>query len=235
MLMNNVIFSIILFIAIALAVQSRKLTILGGVAASAVAICIYLGMGFSGIALLGSFFILGVLATSWKKNEKRRLRLVEANNQQRNERQVLANGGFAALLGVIAWMFPDYQIILHLMLACSLSSATADTLSSELGVIAGKKFYNILTWKADTKGENGVISLEGTLCGLIGSLLIAFVFAATVEWNLNSIIVIIVAGTIGNLFDSVLGATLERNHIIDNNAVNFLNTFIAALAGAVLA
>jgi uncharacterized membrane protein len=40
---------------------------------------------------------------------------------------------------------------------------------------------------------------------------------------------IIAAGTAGNLSDSVMGALLERRGVIGNNAVNFLNTLIAAL------
>jgi uncharacterized membrane protein len=40
---------------------------------------------------------------------------------------------------------------------------------------------------------------------------------------------IVLTGTIGNLADSILGATYERKGAIGNNAVNFLNTLIAAL------
>jgi len=40
---------------------------------------------------------------------------------------------------------------------------------------------------------------------------------------------IIIAGTAGNLTDSILGAVLERRGIIGNNMVNFLNTLTAAL------
>ena len=36
-------------------------------------------------------------------------------------------------------------------------------------------------------------------------------------------------GTVGNLTDSVLGATLERQQRLSNNAVNFLNTLVGAL------
>jgi uncharacterized membrane protein len=35
------------------------------------------------------------------------------------------------------------------------------------------------------------------------------------------------AGTVGNLFDSVLGASLERKKVVGNNLVNFLNTVVA--------
>jgi uncharacterized membrane protein len=40
---------------------------------------------------------------------------------------------------------------------------------------------------------------------------------------------LLVAGTAGNLADSVLGATLERRGVLDNNTVNFLNTLTGAL------
>ena len=46
---------------------------------------------------------------------------------------------------------------------------------------------------------------------------------------------IVLAGTAGNLADSLLGALFERGGILNNNAVNFLNTLTAALLGYVLA
>ena len=40
---------------------------------------------------------------------------------------------------------------------------------------------------------------------------------------------LLVAGTAGNLVDSVLGATLERGGVLRNNAVNFINTLTGAM------
>ncbi|MES2776178.1 MAG: DUF92 domain-containing protein [Bacteroidota bacterium] len=216
-------------IAAFMTVLAHKLTIIAAVTGVVVSMFIFMGAGYTGLILLAAFFILGTLATSFKIKQKESLAIAETNKGKRNAGQVLANGGVAAILGLLAWVFPQYSTLLGVMMAAGFASATADTLSSELGNVYGKKFYNILSFKKDIRGEDGVISLEGTLCGLAGSILIAVIYAVGFGWN-ACFIYIIIAGTIGNLFDSVLGATLERKGAIGNNTVNFLNTLVAALA-----
>jgi uncharacterized protein (TIGR00297 family) len=159
--------------------------------------------------------------------------MVEKKDSTRTAGQVLANGGVAGLLGLLAPFFPEKAAALQVMLAASLASATADTLSSELGVVYGRRFYNICTFKNDVRGRDGVVSWEGTLAGLAGSAIIALLYALSFGFSLN-LLWILIAGTAGNFFDSILGATLERAQRLNNNAVNAMNTAFAAGVTAIL-
>lgn len=218
---------VFLLLAVFLSIRTNKLTIAGGITGGVVAMCIYLGAGLTGIGMLGTFFLLGTFATKWGMQTKQKLGYAEENKGRRTASQVLANGGVAAITGLLAYRFTEHKEILVLMMAGSLASATADTLSSELGTLYGKRFINILSFKKDVRGENGVISLEGTMLGIAGSVLIALGYA--IGFDPAGTVSIIIAGTIGNLTDSILGAAFERKGYIKNDAVNFLNTLTAAL------
>jgi uncharacterized protein (TIGR00297 family) len=209
-----------------LCVKAGKLTLPAAEMATLVGFLIALGAGPGGLLLLAIFFVLGVKATSHKKH----LKMVPgaAHPERRNAGQVFANGGVAAIAALLAELDPAREDLYFVMLAASLASATADTLSSELGMLYGRRFFNIITLKKEPKGLDGVISLEGTLLGAAGALVIAVAFAFFTYRGMN-VLFVFIAGIIGNLADSVLGATLERRRYIGNDAVNFLNTLLAAL------
>lgn len=194
--------------------------------ATLVGFLVALGAGPGGLLLLAIFFVLGVKATSHKKH----LKMVPgaAHPERRNAGQVFANGGVAAITALLAELDPAREDLYFVMLAASLASATADTLSSELGMVYGRRFFNIITLRKEPKGLDGVVSLEGTLLGAAGALVIAVAFAFFTYRGMN-VLFVFIAGITGNLADSVLGATLERRHYIGNDAVNFLNTLLAAL------
>ncbi|SFD88622.1 TIGR00297 family protein [Chitinophaga sp. CF118] len=216
---------IALIIIMVVCIKTKKLSVTASLAAGLIGLLIFTGAGYTGILMLGAFFVMGVLATGYRKDKKA---VKGVHQQQRNAGQVLANGGMAAILATIAIFDHTHANTYIIMLAASLAAATADTLSSELGMVYGRNFYNILTFKREPKGLDGVISMEGTLIGGAGALIIAVIYSFANGID-NTCLIITLAGVVGNLADSILGAALERKHFIGNDAVNFLNTFVAAL------
>lgn len=228
MLNSSILLAIIIIAGIAYSITARKLTVLAALTGGLVAYFVFTGSGFTGIAMMTTFFILGSSVTSWQLNRKQNFSSATEIKHGRTTGQVLANAGVAGICGLLVTLLPTYAHLFILMMAANFASATADTLSSELGTVYGRRFINIITLKPDKRGLDGVISMEGTLLGIGGSCVIAIIYAIGFGWDMN-ILWIIIAGTIGNLSDSLMGALLERKGYINNNTVNFLNTLAAAL------
>ena len=234
MIPPDLIVLLVLLAGIVFSIGRKKLTVPAALTGAILGWLVYKGGGYTGLAMLTSFFILGTAATSWKKKEKMLIKGHATHQPTRTAGQVIANGGVAAITGLAVLVFPYYGHLLQIMMAASLAAAAADTLSSELGMVYGRRYYHILTWQPDEKGLDGVVSREGWLIGIAASAVIAAVYALGHGWNGWIFFVIILSGTLGNLIDSVLGAVWERKGQMSNNAVNFLNTLSAALVAAAL-
>ncbi|MFT3948981.1 MAG: DUF92 domain-containing protein [Agriterribacter sp.] len=224
---------VIIITGAVLSVIFNKLTLFAGFTGCMIAALIFAGGGYTGIVIMTAFFVSGVIVTGWKSSQKLKSGLAENKTGMRNAAQVWANAGAPAITGLLYVLNIIPKPLSILIIAACFSSATADTVSSEMGNVYGKKYYNILTLKKDKRGLNGVVSMEGFLFGLGSSILIAVIYSYTYGWNIYSYIIII-AGTAGNILDSVLGATAERKGYLNNNTVNFLNTLFAGLLAASL-
>ncbi|RVD88197.1 uncharacterized protein DFL_002392 [Arthrobotrys flagrans] len=107
------------------------------------------------------------------------------------------------------------------------AAVLSDTLSSELGILSPsppRLIYNPL--KVVPPGTNGGVTLTGFIAGTAGSILIAIISILSVPFGAeNSDLrfkttlgsVIIAAGVIGTVIDSLLGATLQAS-VIDVKA-----------------
>jgi uncharacterized protein (TIGR00297 family) len=227
MLMKDIPVALLLIAGVVFSIYTKKLTPAAAFTGLVCGILLYAGAGYPGVLMLTVFFVCGTFATSWGRRHKKHLDHA-GDHVRRNAGQVFANAGMAAILGGMMILFPSANDLFMLMLSASIASAMADTLSSELGMIYGKSFYNCVSWKKDRCGLDGVVSLEGTLIGLAGAMLIALLYYLKEGFNIN-ICLIIIAGAAGNFSDSFMGATLERKGILTNDQVNFLSTVFASV------
>jgi uncharacterized protein (TIGR00297 family) len=207
----------------------RKIDVAGGIAGWLCAFAIFLGGGWTCLGLLFVFFAGGSFASGWGLAKKQALGAAQENGGKRSVVHALSNGGVAAACGVLAWLFPHDAMMYQTMLAASLAVATSDTFSSEFGTLYGKHFVNILTLKSEKRGLDGVVSLEGFAWGLLGSALVAAVFSIGLAgWGWATLLVL-GAGLVANVLDSMLGATLQRRGLMTNHSVNFVATLFGAL------
>jgi len=221
--------AVLLVAGVIFSISTKRLTPAAALTGFVCGVLLYLGAGYTAIIMLTVFFALGTAATSWGRSQKQALEKPD-DHAQRKSSQVLANSGAAVVFAVLMLALPQYAALFLLMLSASLASATADTLSSEMGMLYGKNFYNCLTWKKEARGMDGLVSLEGTLFGMAGAAVIAAIYAVAQGFNIV-FLCIIIAGAAGNYADSVLGATLERRGKLNNDSVNFISTMVAAFIG----
>jgi uncharacterized protein (TIGR00297 family) len=248
-------FAVIIFILFICAAGFilNSLTASGAVAAFFTGVLIYAGFGSKGLVLLGVFFATSSLWSKYKSVKKLVIEQKLAKGSRRDWRQVAANGGAAALFSIVHYFDP--QLIWLIGFAVCLSSANSDTWASEIGTLSTQRPIYIRTFKRVDKGTSGAVSLLGTVAAVSGALLIAICSLFFFHLSILNFLMIFLFGFMGNIIDTIIGAfyqieyicpqcgiVTERRHhcnkstkqikgmpFIDNDMVNFLSGFVAAL------
>ncbi len=200
----------------------------GGVACLVLFIC----AGPAGFATLVTLFVLTWAATRFRFRRKQELGLSE-RREGRNASQVIANLGVAAACSILFGFNGSAPWLVAMVAA--LAEAATDTVASEIGQTAGRTAHLITTWEPVPSGTDGGITLRGTVAGSLAGLIVSSVAAATGIVPREQIWVAAAGGIIGMLFDSVLGATVQRRGRMNNDGVNFTSTLFTALLAFALA
>ena len=199
----------------------------------------------SGLSPLLELFILTFAATRAGRTRKQRARLAESR-RGRSASQVLANLGAAGLLSSSAgaWLvqaaetltggFLFIPLAIPVLVLAVLAEATADTVSSEIGQAFGGPPIMLTTFKRVLPGTDGAVTLLGTAAGLFGAALVAAVGIWALRLSAAEALIAFAAGTAGLFFDSLIGATAERQGWLGNDLVNFFSTCFAALTALFL-
>ncbi len=176
----------------------------GGLAAAlAVGAAVAWGFGWHGLVVLFAFFVSGSLLTQ----------IAERRAPRRTARQVIANGGVAAVAALLgAWW----------VATGALAAAAADTWATELGAFSPFAPRLITTGARVSRGASGGITALGTAGGVVGALVIAALAvlleprgmapASVYPRRTHSLALLTAAGVLGMLADSVLGATLQGKY-----------------------
>lgn len=197
----------------------RWLTRRGAAAALAVGGATLWGFGWRGLILLLAFFVSSSLLTAAAKGGEK-----GGGEGRRNARQVIANGGvaaLAALAGNWAWF------------AGALAAANADTWATEIGSHSPTPPRLITNWTAVAAGTDGGMTLLGTAGGIAGA---GFIGALSYLLGQGAAMALIGAGTAGMIMDSLLGAIGQgKVWWIDNDVVNLAATLTGAGCAGLLA
>ncbi len=166
--------------------------------------------GLPWAVLLLTFFISSSVLSRLFRKRKTSLNEKFAKGSQRDWGQVLANGGFGALLAV-AYALSGEVTWLWLAFAGTMAAVNADTWSTELGVLSAVPPRLITSGRKVERGTSGGVSLLGILAALGGAALVGIAALLTFpipNWPIY-LVIIILGGLIGSGIDSLLGATVQ--------------------------
>ncbi|MEK6953869.1 MAG: DUF92 domain-containing protein [Candidatus Micrarchaeota archaeon] len=199
------------------AAKHRLLSEGGILAAILVGLTIFTFGGWNWFFILAVFFVSASAFTKYRAKEKTEVNKEFAKGGVRDFWQVAANGALAALIAIANRYYPLNT--LYFAFLGVVATVTADTLSTEIGVLSDKA-YLITNFKKVEKGVSGAVSWLGLSAAFLGALAIgvlAYILAdlGTSYFKtppIEPIFLIAIpafAGVAGALVDSLLGATIQ--------------------------
>lgn len=215
----------------------RTVDLSGFIAGWTLGTIIILGGGPPLYVALLAFFVVGTASTRLGYRRKAAEGLAQEKGGRRDAGHALANVGVAAICAIAVWR--GLGLVPLFMGITALATAAADTAGSEIGQLLGKRTFLPLTFRRVPRGTDGAISVEGTLAGVLGALIVAiagtgmavheirpgFMGSVAVD-KAHVITVVTLCGIVASYVESVTGSLTRK---VPNHVMNFFNTAAGAL------
>ncbi len=208
----------------------KLLTVMGYLHAWFLGVIVWGCLQWPGYLVVMFYFLAGSAITRVGMAEKMAAGIAEKREGKRGPENVWGSALIATMCAIASVIFPEYRSLFLIGYVASFATKLSDTCASEIGKVYGKRTFLITTFQPVPRGTEGAVSLEGTLAGIIASVVIAIL-----AWSINmidgvAIVICILAAFIATNLESVIGATLqEKFNWLTNEIVNIINTLIGAL------
>lgn len=221
----------------------RSVSFSGAVGGWFLGAILILGAGWPMYVALLAFFVIGTATTKLGYARKAKLGLAQESGGRRGFSHAFSNVGVAAICAVAVSRLSrvevdpiDWMTLAYLMGIASLATAAADTTASEIGQLIGRRAFLPLTLRRVPVGTEGAISVEGTLAGLGGGLLVALAAVRAMHYGLDldpgwlAILLVTASAFAGSYLESIAGSwNRKRIPPVPNGVLNFFNTAAGAL------
>jgi len=253
---------IVLAVIGVISLKSKLLDLSGIIASFIVGFLIIVFGGWTWFIILMIFYAMAMGATKFRHEQSGRKKSW-MNDLTRTWCNVAANGGVPALFALAEGFMP--LTIFTAGFIGAISTATSDTLATEIGLLYPHRPRLITNLKkAVPAGTSGAISPWGEGAIVFGACAIALAAGGfgIFSWPFTKVVaLVLIAGIIGSTIDSILGATVQANYkcsrcgkitenrvhcgkpakymkgirVIDNNVVNFMGSLTGAIVAMLLA
>ncbi len=236
-----------ILIGVAFASPKKLLTPMGYLHAWVLGVILWGCLGWQAYFVTLVYFAVGSAVTKVGFAQKEAAGIAEERGGVRGPGNVWGSALTAAICALLAWLvgltmvspagLSSGQLIQLLVLGfvASLSTKLSDTSATEIGKAYGQRTFLITTLQPVPRGTEGAVSLEGTLAGVVGSLILA-----VAAWGIGfipavGVVVCAISAFVATTVESLIGATIEdRLPGLTHDVVNIINTLIGAVVAIAL-
>lgn len=214
--------------------MGRTVTVSGAVVGAIIGTVVFVSAGWQAWTLLLTCFLCAAATSRMGLHRKTLLGIAEERGGRRGAGNAIANTGIATIAALLASLSYAREAGLIAMTAALVAGAS-DTIASEIGKAWGTRTWSLLPPQLVRAGTPGAMSLEGTAAGLSGAAALGALAIALGLIPPSALLPVVAASTAGALVESLLAASFEAPGIVNNDALNFINTALAAYVAVAIA